>query len=50
MYLACFLVICKVSRQGENLSVDDFSALHKRSPLCLTLGSGMFALAVSRPL
>lgn len=46
MYLACFLVICKVSRQGENLSIEDFSGLHKRSPLlALTLGSGMFALA-----
>jgi NADH-quinone oxidoreductase subunit N len=46
MYLACFLVICKVSRKGENLSIEDFSGLHKRSPLmALTLGVGMFALA-----
>ena len=46
MYLSCFLVVCKVSRQGENLSIEDFSGLHKRSPLlALTLGSGMFALA-----
>jgi NADH-quinone oxidoreductase subunit N len=46
MYLACFLVICKVSRQGENLSIEDISGLHKSSPLlALTLGSGMFALA-----
>jgi NADH-quinone oxidoreductase subunit N len=46
MYLACFLVICKVSRQGENLAIEDFSGLHKRSPLlALTLGSGMFSLA-----
>jgi NADH-quinone oxidoreductase subunit N len=46
MYLACFLVVCKVSGQGENLSIDDFSGLHKRSPLlALTLGCGMFALA-----
>jgi NADH-quinone oxidoreductase subunit N len=46
MYLACFLVICKVSRKGENLSIEDFSGLHKRSPLlALTLGIGMFALA-----
>jgi NADH-quinone oxidoreductase subunit N len=46
MYLACFLVICKVSHQGENLSIEDFSGLHKRSPLlALTLGCGMFALA-----
>jgi NADH-quinone oxidoreductase subunit N len=46
MYLACFLVVCKVSPQGENLSIEDFSGLHKRSPLlALTLGTGMFALA-----
>jgi NADH-quinone oxidoreductase subunit N len=46
MYLACFLVICKVSRKGENLSIDDFAGLHKTSPLmALTLGVGMFALA-----
>jgi NADH-quinone oxidoreductase subunit N len=46
MYLACFLVICKVSRKGENLSIEDFSGLHKRSPLlALTLGIGMLALA-----
>ena len=46
MYLACFLVVCKVSREGENPSIEDFSGLHKRSPLlALTLGTGMFALA-----
>jgi NADH-quinone oxidoreductase subunit N len=46
MYLSCFLVICKVSRQGENLSIHDVSGLHKSSPLlALTLGCGMFALA-----
>lgn len=46
MYLACFLVICRVSRQGENLAIEEFSGLHKRSPLlALTLGSGMFSLA-----
>jgi NADH-quinone oxidoreductase subunit N len=46
MYLACFLVICKVSRNGENLSIEDFSGLHRNSPLmALTLGIGMFALA-----
>jgi NADH-quinone oxidoreductase subunit N len=46
MYLACFLVICQVSRVGENLAVEDLSGLHKRSPLlALTLGSGIFALA-----
>lgn len=46
MNLACFLVICKVSREGENLSIEDLSGLHKRAPLmALTLGIGMFALA-----
>ncbi len=46
MNLACFLVICKVSAQGENVLIEDLSGLHKRSPLlALTLGVGMFALA-----
>jgi NADH-quinone oxidoreductase subunit N len=46
MNLACFLVICKVSREGENVSIKDLSGLHKRAPLlALTLGIGMFALA-----
>ena len=46
MNLACFLVICKVSRNGENVSIEDLSGLHQRAPLlALTLGVGMFALA-----
>jgi len=46
MNLACFLVICKVSGQGENVMIEDLSGLHKRAPLlALTLGVGMFALA-----
>lgn len=46
MNLACFLVICKVSVNGENVSIEDLSGLHKRAPLlALTLGIGMFALA-----
>lgn len=46
MNLACFLVICNVSRQGENLQIDDLSGLHQRSPLlAVTLAVGMFALA-----
>lgn len=46
MYLACFLVICKVSPQGKNLSIEDFSGLCKSSPLlALTLGCAMFSLA-----
>lgn len=46
MSLACFLVICKVSRDGENLCIEDLSGLHERAPLlALTLAVGMFALA-----
>lgn len=46
MNLACFLVICNVSQDGENLQVEDLSGLHSRSPLmALTLAVGMFALA-----
>ncbi len=46
MNLACFLVICKVSRNGENVLIEDLSGLHKRAPmLALTLAVGMFALA-----
>lgn len=46
MNLACFLVICKVSKNGENVSIDDFSGLYKRAPLlALTLLVGMMALA-----
>ncbi len=46
MNLACFVVICAVSREGENLSITDLSGLHKRSPLlALTLAVGMFGLA-----
>ena len=46
MNLACFLVICKVSSQGENILVSDLTGLYKRSPiLSLTLTVGMFALA-----
>ena len=46
MSLACFLVICTVSKDGENLAIEDLSGLHKRAPiLALTLLIGMFALA-----
>ncbi|OKY74554.1 MAG: NADH-quinone oxidoreductase subunit N [Desulfobulbaceae bacterium DB1] len=46
MNLACFLVICKVSQNGENVVINDFSGLYKRSPLlALTLLVGMMALA-----
>ncbi len=46
MNLACFLVICNVARNGENVLIEDLGGLHKRSPLlALTLAVGLFALA-----
>jgi len=46
MVLACFVVICKVSRDGTNVSIGELAGLHKRSPLlALTLVVGVFALA-----
>lgn len=46
MNLACFLVICSVSTQGRNVSIEDFTGLHKRAPLlAITLTIGLFALA-----
>ncbi len=46
MNLACFLVICKVSVNGENVNRDDLRGLYKRSPfLALVLLVGMFAMA-----
>ncbi len=46
MNLACFLVICSVSKDGNNLAIEDLSGLHKRAPLlALTLTVGLFSLA-----
>ncbi len=46
MVLACFVVICKVSRDGTNVSIEELAGLHRRAPLlALTLGVGVFALA-----
>ncbi len=46
MNLACFLVICSVSKKGENVMIEDLSGLHKRSPImAFTLAVGLFALA-----
>jgi NADH-quinone oxidoreductase subunit N len=46
MNLACFLVICTVSENGENVMIEDLTGLHKRSPLmAFTLAVGLFALA-----
>ena len=46
MVLACFIVICKVSTDGTNVSLADLAGLHRRSPLLsVTLLVGVFALA-----
>jgi NADH-quinone oxidoreductase subunit N len=46
MVLACFAVVCKVSPDGTNVSLEDLRGLHRRAPLlALTLLVGAFALA-----
>lgn len=46
MNLACFLVICNVSKEGENLEIEDLKGLHKREPvMAFILAVGLFALA-----
>ena len=46
MILACFLVVCRVSRDGTNVSIAELAGLHRRSPLlALTLLVALFALA-----
>jgi NADH-quinone oxidoreductase subunit N len=46
MNLACFLVICNLSREGENVRISDLMGLYRRSPLlAFTLAVGAFALA-----
>jgi NADH-quinone oxidoreductase subunit N len=46
MVLACFVVICKVSRDGTNVSIEELAGLHRRSPLlAVTLVVGVFGLA-----
>jgi NADH-quinone oxidoreductase subunit N len=46
MVLACFVVICKVSRDGTNISIEELAGLHRRAPLlAVTLAVGVFALA-----
>jgi len=46
MVLACFVVICRVSREGTNVAIGDLAGLHRRSPLlAATLLVGVFALA-----
>lgn len=46
MVTACFVVICKVSKDGTNVAIDELSGLHRRSPLlALTLVVAVFGLA-----
>ncbi len=46
MILACFVVICRVSRDGSNVAIAELAGLHRRSPLlALTLLVGLFGLA-----
>lgn len=46
MVLACFAVICQVSRDGTNVAIEELAGLHRRSPLlAVTLAVGVFALA-----
>jgi NADH-quinone oxidoreductase subunit N len=46
MVIACFVVICRVSRDGSNVAISELAGLHRRSPLlALTLIVGLFALA-----
>ena len=46
MNLACFMVVCKVSKAGANVPIASLAGLYKRSPLlAFTMGLSMFALA-----
>ncbi len=46
MSIAGFLVICKVSQNGENVLIEDLNGLYKRAPLlAFTLAVSMFAMA-----
>jgi len=46
MNLTAFLVICNVSRNGENVLIEDLTGLYKRSPLlALVVAVAMFGLA-----
>ncbi len=51
MVLACFVVVCGVSRDGANVALEDLAGLHRRSPwLAVTLVIGVFGLAGLPPL
>ncbi len=51
MVLTCFVVICRLGREGSNVTVADLAGLHRRSPLlAVTLLVGVFGLAGLPPL
>jgi len=46
MILACFLVICCIAKDGDNIAIKDFTGLYQRSPLlAVTLLIALFSLA-----
>jgi NADH-quinone oxidoreductase subunit N len=46
MVTACFVVICRVSKDGTNVAIDELAGLHRRSPLlAVTLVVAVFGLA-----
>ncbi len=46
MNLVCFLVVCTLAKDGQNVCVDDITGLYKRAPLlAATLACGLFSLA-----
>ena len=46
MTLACFMVICCISKHGENVAISDFTGLYHRAPLlAVTLLIALFSLA-----
>ncbi|MBA4388149.1 MAG: NADH-quinone oxidoreductase subunit N [Verrucomicrobia bacterium] len=46
MSLAAFVVICQMSRRGENVLIEDLSGLHSRAPLAaVIMAASMFGLA-----
>ncbi len=50
MVLACFVVISRVSRDGNNVAIEELAGLHRRSPLlAVTLLVGLFGLAGMPP-
>ncbi|MDX2111227.1 MAG: NADH-quinone oxidoreductase subunit N [Verrucomicrobiota bacterium] len=51
MILACFVVICRVSKDGVNVPLSELAGLHRRSPLlAATLAVGIFGLAGIPPM